>query len=363
MRKILSFRVHYTWIFVFALVTAIVATQFSEDYPLLQKMVLGAIVFLLFFIMTAIRELVLSTAAFRTEAPASKTILFAFGGIHHENKDTIVTTHLPLLYLVRFLSNLVIAVVFWGLYATFINSGYLTMAGVVQWLAYIYILVFLLHFIPAFPLDGGEILRMVLRKSTGDYHKATNIASLIGLAVGLFMVFAGVLVFIILTQQWYYGLVIVLMGWIVQIAAGYTRREVKIHVALQNVRAENIMTAEYPAVSAQMNIGQLVREHILIKGWHYIMVVDGGQLKGILTLDQLKSLPGKRYNNTLTGDIMIPAVKLRTVPPRQTADTIFEDIYQRGLDYVPVMENDRVIGVVTREALMNLVKVRAGFGI
>jgi Zn-dependent protease/predicted transcriptional regulator len=347
---------------VFALVIALVITQFSENYTLLQKGILGVYVSLLFLVMTLIREFILSTAAFRTENPIKKTTIFAFGGIHHENKDRIVSTHLPLLYLVRFLSHLVIAVVFWGLYATFINYSHVTLAGIVQWLAYIYILLFLLHFIPAFPLDGGEILRLILWKASGDFFKATRIASLIGVAVGLFLVFAGVLVLII-TQQWYFSLVIVFFGWIIQIAAGYTRREVKIHTALQNTRAENIMSREYPVMSEQMNIGQLIREHVLKKGWDYVVVMEGGKLKGILTLNQIKRVPLKRFNNTNIADIMTPAEKLGTAGLQQTADVIFEEMYQRGIDYVPVIEDNNVTGIVTRDALMNLVRVRAGFGI
>jgi Zn-dependent protease/predicted transcriptional regulator len=362
LRKILSFRVHYTWVFVFALVVALVITQFSENYTLLQRGVLGIYVSLLFLIMTFIRELVLSTAAFRKENPIKKTIIFAFGGIHHENKDRIVSTHLPLLYLVRFLSHLVIAVIFWGLYATFINYSNVTLAGIVQWLAYIYILLFLLHFIPAFPLDGGEILRLILWKTTGDFYKATRIASMIGLSVGLFLVFAGVLVLIV-TQQWYFSLVIIFFGWIIQIAAGYTRREVKIHMALQNTMAEDIMSKEYPVMSDQVNIGQLIREHILKQGWQYIIVMDDGKFKGLLTLNQIKKVPLKRFNSTSLGDIMTPAGQLGTAGPQQTADIIFEEMYQRGIDYVPIMEDANVTGVVTRDALMKLVKVRLSFGV
>ncbi len=358
--RILSFRFHYTWVFVYGLITAIVVTQFPENYSLLEKIILGAVVFLLFLVMTVVRELVLSTAVLRTETPINRITLFAFGAIYHENKDRVLTTHLPLLYLIRFLSHLVIAVIFWGLYATFVNSGNSTMAGVVQWLAYIYILLFLVHFLPAFPLDGGEILRMLLWRSTGDFYKATHAASLIGLAAGLLMVFAGVLVGI-LTRQLYFAMVIVLMGWIIQIAAGYTRREMKLHLALQSITIEDIMTAEYPVLPGEITIGQLVREHILRKGWRYVIVAEGGQFKGLLTLDRVKKLPVKVYDKMKIGEAMTPAAQLRTVTPQQMADTILDDIYHRGINYVPVMENGSISGVVTRDAMMNLVGIRAGF--
>jgi Zn-dependent protease len=355
-------KVHYTWILVFALVTAIVSTQFSENYPLWQRITLGLVVSLLFLLVATIRELILSAAAFRKEIYIKKITVFAFGGVYQENKDRIVSTHLPLLYLARFLLNLVIAVIFYGLYATFINVGNLMMAGAAQWLAYIYFLLFLLHFIPAFPLDGGQILRALLWRSTGDYYKATYIASLIGWATGLFFVFAGVLVQIV-KQQWLISLVIIIVGWLILTAAGNTHRKIKMLMVLQGINAQDIMTREYLLMQQQVNIEQLVREHILIKGWHYIIVVDGTQFKGILNVRWIKSVPWKRWNNTTIGDIMIPSDQLKIAHPQQTADTLFEEMDQRNLDYIPVLEGEHIAGVVTREALISLVKTRAEFGV
>jgi Zn-dependent protease len=362
MDRILYIRVHYTWIVVFALVTAIVSTQFSENFPLWQRIILGIVVSLLLLAAVTIRELVLDMAACRREIPFKKITLFVFGGVHRENRDTVIVTHLRLLYLAKFLSNLVIAVVFYGLCATFINVGNLMAAGAAQWLAYIFFLLFLLHFIPAFPLDAGQILRMILWRSSGDYYKATYTASLIGWAVGLFSMFAGVLVFIV-TQQWIISLIMISAGWIMEIAAGYTRSKIKTMRVLQGIEARDIMTREYPVMPRQENIGQVVREHLLKKGWHYIIVVEGTQLKGILTLNRIKSVPGTRWNNTSLGDIMTPYDRTMTAGPRQTADSLFEEMDQRRLDLMPVLEADSTIGVVTREALMGLVKTRAGLGV
>jgi Zn-dependent protease len=221
--KILRFRVHYTWILVFALVTAIVTTQFSEDYPLREKIVLGLVVSLLFLAAVTIRELILNMAEFSREFPVRKITLFVIGGIYPEIRESVAAANSRLLYMARFLSNLAIAAVFAGLYATFVATDNLMAAGVAQWLAYLFFLLFLLHIIPAFPLDGGKILRLVLWRSTGDYYKATQIASLIGWAAGLFFIFVGGLVFIV-TFEWTISLVVVSIGWIIEIAAGNTRR-------------------------------------------------------------------------------------------------------------------------------------------
>jgi Zn-dependent protease len=231
--NILNIKIHYTWILIFILVTSIVTTQFTEDYPLWQRIVLGVVVCVCFLAAVIVRELIIRAAAFHKEKPRRKITIFAFGGVYRESKNNLAAVHQPLLYLAKYLSNLIIAVIFYALFATFISTNNLLMAGLAQWLAYIYFLLFLLHFIPAFPLDGGQILRTVLRRSSGDYYKATSTASTIGRGTGLFMIFAGVLVFII-TMQWNISLIIVLLGWIIQIAANNTRRQVRTHMALQN---------------------------------------------------------------------------------------------------------------------------------
>jgi Zn-dependent protease len=347
---------------VFALITAVMTTQFSVTLSLLNRIMLGLGVSVMFFAAVIIRELVISVSAYRGEIPIKKIVLFPFGGVYPVSEKRNKSTHPKLLYLARYLSNLVITAIFYGIYATLIYAGNLTVAGLVQWLTYIYFLLFLLHFVPALPLDGGEILRWILWKVNGDFYKATRTASLIGLVTGIALIFSGVLVLII-SQEWLVGLLIVLIGWIIQIASQSIRSQVNIHTILRNIKVEDVMTRDYPVMGGQVNIRQLLRDHILRNGWHYITVVDDGKLKGILTIDQIKSLPANRWNTTNIADIMTPSELIVTAHSLQTADTLYEEMYHRNLDFIPVLENNTMIGVVSLSALTNLIKVRSGFGV
>ncbi|MDD5702023.1 MAG: CBS domain-containing protein [Dehalococcoidales bacterium] len=360
MSRIINFKIHYSWIPVFALITVILTTQFSESYPLWQRVVLGLAVSLLFLAAVAVREIIVRAVSSR-QPPTERILLFAFGGVNDEVRNSLAAAHQPMLYLVRFSSSLLIAIVFYGLYATFITTDNMVMAALAQWLAYLFFLLFLLHLIPVFPLEGGRVLRTALWKSSGDYHKATYKSSLIGQAAGLFFIFAGVLVFII-TRQWMVSLIIVSTGWILHSAAGYTRHQARTLMLLRNIKAQDIMTREYPVMPRQANLGQLVREHILVKGWPYVIVADSSGLKGMLTLDQIKSVPYNRWNNTAIGDIMTPCARLRTAHLQQPAAALLEEMLQRGIDHIPVLEGENLVGVVNRVALLSLVKTRIGFG-
>jgi predicted transcriptional regulator/Zn-dependent protease len=358
----LSIKVHYTWIPMLILITALVTLQFAEDYSLFQRMLLGAGVSLLFLATLTFREFILGILAFRKETWVKKITLFAFGGVYQESADRYYATHPPLLYLSRFLFNFLLTAIFYGLYATFVDAGILAIAGIAQWLSYIYFMLFLVHFIPIYPLDGGEVLRLILWKKFGDYYRATWIAGRVGWAAGLILIFTGVLLLII-TRQWAIDLLIVLLGGMIQIAAGYTRTLIKIHMTLKTVKAEDIMTRDYPVMSRQVNVRRLIREYILVTGRQYILVVDDGKLKGVLTLNQIKSALRKRQNEATIGDIMTPYEQIRTTYRQQSASVLYEDMYQRSIQYIPVLEENKVIGVVTMSALMNLVKIHSGFGI
>jgi predicted transcriptional regulator len=358
----LRIKLHYTWIPLIILVTTLVTLRFDEEYSLLLRIFFGVVVSLLYLLILAFREYILCILAFRRETWVKKITLFAFGGVYKESADRYYSTHPPLLYFSRYLSNFLLTVLFYGLYATFIDAGIIALAGIAQWLSYIFLMLFLIHFIPVYPLDAGEILRLVILKKTRDYYKSARISSLVGWVFGLLLVFAGVLLLII-TQQWDIDLLIILSGWIIQIAAGYTRNQIKIHAVLKNIKAEDVMSGDFPSISAQISIRQTIREYILLSGYRYLLVSDGGKLRGILTIKQIKSALRKRKSDASVNDFMTPYEQIRTAYRQQAANELYEDMYQRNLEYIPVIEENRIIGVVTMSALMNLVKIRSGFGI
>jgi len=217
-------RLHYTWFVAIALMTVAVVTQFSTAYPLWHRIMLGIIASLIFFMVTAIREFVLSFVAMSKGVPVKNVTLFLFGGVHQiEEKATLPAIEL-LLAMVGMLFNLIIAGVFYVVYFVLSHTGNIVVDVLMQWLAFICFMLALFHFVPGFPLDGGRVLRAVLWKATGNYQRVTRIASWTGWGIGLVFTIGGILV-VIFTQQWFVGVLLAFPGLVLQNAATHSRRQ------------------------------------------------------------------------------------------------------------------------------------------
>jgi len=354
-------RLHYTWIIAFFLVIAIMVTHFSGTFPLWQRMLLGVAAGLLFLLSISIREFILRFLTISKGMPVRHITLYVFGGVHHLTTEVALPSLDLLVAVTGLLANIVIAAMFWGAYLILVKAGSVTFAGLTQWLVFIYFLLALFHFIPGFPLDGGRVLRAALWKATGNYDRATRIASWTGWGIGLLCILGGIAL-IALTNQWLTWLLLVLIGWVLMSAATMSRRQATLYEALRNVTANDIMSREYAFITQQLNIDELVRDYIIVTGQRYFIVADGAELQGVVTLGDIKKLSKSRRRSNTVGTIMTPASKLKTAYSQQSAASLLEHMDDYEIDYMPVLENDQVIGVIARDSLHRLGRTRAELG-
>ena len=357
--RILGVRIqlHYTWAIALVLIAAAVATQFSEAYPLWERILLGIAASLLFFIAVSTRELILNFMAIAKGISVKNITLFVFGGVPQLTEEATSSTLELLLATAGLLINLLIAGILYGAHIALVIAGNMMLDGIIQWLAFIYFMLVLFHLVPAFPLDGGRILRALLWRASGNYDRVTLIASWVGWAIGLLSLVSGI-VLLITTQQRFAGLLLVVPGWTLLSAAAQSRRQALRHAALQGITARDVMTTDYPFITQQLSLGQLIRDYILVTGLRYFVVVDEAKLQGIVTMRNIKRIPKRRRDSTSIGEIMIPTSKLKTAHAEQPAINLLEQMDNLEINQMPVLEEDKVIGIVARDSLIRLVKTR-----
>jgi Zn-dependent protease len=357
-----SLRLHPGWAIAFIVITAVVVTQFPEAYPLWLRVALGITAVLLFFAAVGIREVALNHLAISRGMPPKRVTLFAFGGVSQIAEEETLPVLELLMGMAGLLFNLVIVGILYGVYSILLNTGSSLASGLFLWSAYLYFMLALFHFIPVFPLDGGRILRVVLWKITGNYNLATGITSGAGLAVGLSLIAGGILL-LVLTQQWFNGVTLIFVGWLLQAAAMQSRHPVVWRRLLGGVKARDVLAHESPLINQRLTISRLVHDYMLVSGHRYFLVVTrGAKLSGVVSASEVKKVRRKRWRSTRVADIMTPASELRTAQVEQPAASLFEQMNEWQMDYMPVLKQGRVIGIVMQDSLKRLLKSRAEFG-
>jgi Zn-dependent protease/CBS domain-containing protein len=349
-------RVHYTWFIASALIIITLAITFRGTNPLWQNIILGIIASILFFASICARTLAQSFVANKRGMPVKSLILYVFGGIPRITEQD--TRPIPdiLVAITGLLSSLVTAGIFYALLNISASIEIFMLAGLMQWLFYFNIMITLANIIPAFPLDGGRILRAILQLSKKNYSGAARIATFTGIVAGFVLIAVGIAA-IFLPGNWFAGTATVVFGWFLEDTAVTSWRQARVRDALRGIMAHDMMTQDYTPIKQQLTFG-LVREYIINSGQHCFAVIEEGKLNGIVTLSDIQ-IPEKRWETARISDIMTPAERLKTALPDQPAVDLLEQMYDYKIEQIPVLQEHRLVGMVTQERLLRFLKARA----
>ena len=179
------------------------------------------------------------------------------------------------------------------------------------WLGSINILLAVFNMIPGFPLDGGRVLRSILWAITGNLRRATQMASQVGQIVAWLFIVAGIMMvfgydFPLLGTGLINGLWIAFIGWFLNSAALQSYRQVVIHDMLHGVPVARLMRSNPPTVSSNVSISSLVHDYVMGTDDHAFPVIDDGQLVGIVTLEDIRSVGRDTWDSRHVQEIMTP---------------------------------------------------------
>jgi CBS domain-containing protein len=274
------------------------------------------------------------------------------------------------------LCSLTLAGVFAGITFLFSNGGGTLICDLTGLLAYINAMLALFNLIPGFPLDGGRILRALLWRGTGNYRRATHIASWSGRGVAYIFIFGGIaLVFgCILARATlmvttfgntiylsaFDGFWLALIGWFLHYAATTNYRQMELHESLRGFTARDVMTHDYwPTVPPSLSLKELVQSYILPTGRSYFLVAEEERLRGIIALYAIKLVPQLHWDLVRVDEIMTPLSELVAVQPDDDALSILERMAKHNVSQAPVVKEGRILGMVARDNLIRFIQLRS----
>ena len=356
--------IHYTWIFIFALITWSLAQGFfPQAYPgwsTTTYWVTGFVAALLLFVSVLLHELAHSLVARARGLPVRSITLFIFGGVSNLEEEPQQPRVEFVMSIVGPLTSLVLAGVCWGLFK--LMAGQSTpVAATLFYLALINALLAGFNLLPAFPLDGGRVLRSILWGTTGSLTKATNIAAISGRVFSWLFIGYGVYQ-LLWVGNLFGGLWIAFIGWFLGNAADTSRREVGLREHLTGVQVQDVMDPSPVAISPATSVWDLVRDTFRQYRRRAVPVSQGNQAVGIITFTDVRELPQERWAQTPVEEIMTRR-PLYSVAPEDDLSSAMKLIAQHDINQVLVLKQGQLVGLLSRADIIQYLQLSQELGV
>ena len=354
--------VHWSWVFIFALITWSVAesvlTEFFPEWSSSQRWVVGVVVAIIFFASILLHELSHSLVAKAKGIPVNGITLFVFGGVSNLGREAQTAGEEFQIAIVGPLTSLAIGVAFAIAWAA-LRGAAPEVSAIAGYLALINGAIAAFNMLPGFPLDGGRVFRSIVWARTNDLLRATRIASRVGVGIAYGMIAVGlvsVFFFGLFGGLWY-----VLIGLFLKAASEGSYATLRVESALKDVHVAAVMRPAPEPVHAALALQRLIDERLLATAERAFLIERDGAIAGLITATDIAKVPRERWAGTRVEEAMVPAEQVVTVTPDTGLVEAMRLIQQHDVDQLPVIDDGRIVGMLTRGDVMRHIELRTVF--
>jgi len=354
-----------SWFLIFALVVVALGSQFSNQFPswaAWEYWGVALITSLLFFASVLAHELCHSIVAVRKGIPVRGITLFMLGGVSQISREAGRPGTELLIAIVGPLSSLTLGGVFVGL--TFlVGSSSQHLHGVLAQLGLTNLSLGVFNMAPAFPLDGGRVLRALLWKATNNLDRATFIAGRVGQALAAALIVGGIAVALVARPfSPFTGLWAALIGWFIFGSATSSLRQQRQDQVLRSLRAQDVMAPAGPAVPSDTTVLRAMDLFLLPPSQPCLLVTSDSTVLGVLTFGALRKVAKEQRAGVPISSLTTPLHRLRTMAPGDTAAHAVELLQGAPEGIVLVAEGPTVLGAITEETVSQRIRTMQRLG-
>ncbi len=359
--------IHYTFILVIPLFAWIIGSQITLTAGMLNDIfllpvdtslistgfvpyVIGTIVALGLFAGVLVHELAHSIVARQKGIKINSITLMIFGGIASmEEGVPDPKAELPMA-LVGPLTSLLVGLI--SVAIMYIIPDIISSPGVAGALVFIFgylgllnIILFAFNLLPAFPMDGGRVLRAWLAKRM-PLHRATKIAADVG--KGFAIVFG-------LVGLFFFNPFLILIALFIYIGASMESTAVKYSFLLQNVTVGDMMSSPVTTVAPTLPVSQVITMMYSSKHLGF-PVVERDTLIGMVTLADVNRNSSIDREAMQVRDIMTHDPV--TLPPTAPVIEALKIMSARNFGRIPVVQDGKILGIVTRTDIIKVTELK-----
>ncbi len=164
---------------------------------------------------------------------------------------------------------------------------------------------------------------------------------------------------LIFTGNFFNGIWLALIGWFLESAAVGSYRQLLLQDMLKGHTAGEIMSQDCMMVPPDITVERLVNEKILTSGRRCFPVTSDGHLEGMITMHNIRAVPRDLWSTKLVREVMTPLDDLKSIEPNEDLNTVMQILAENDINQVPVVHQQGIIGMVSRDNLLSFINTSA----
>jgi Zn-dependent protease/CBS domain-containing protein len=283
--------------------------------------------------------------------------LFIFGGVAEMQDEPSTPKSEFLMAIAGPIASFTLSILFNGLTQVAESMGLsVPFIALLSYLSMINLLVAIFNMIPAFPTDGGRVLRSLLWWIRGDIHWATQIASRISLLFAVVIIFTG---FMHMTGgNAIGGLWWILIGSFLFFAANTSYQQLLLKESFKGKTVRHFMNPEPVSVPFDITLQAFVEKYLY--RYHYKMfpVLKEGKIFGLITVQMLKLHTHEEWKHLLVGQVMDQPTPSNSVASNMPIDAALNQMNESGTTRLLVVEHNKIVGIITLKDLLEYIALK-----
>jgi Zn-dependent protease/CBS domain-containing protein len=358
--------VDVSWIIILALLTFSLASGFpdlmhryfpgTEQLPVYAYWIMGLVTTLAFFACILLHEFGHTFVGRALGMRIEGITLFLFGGVSELREEPASAGVEFLMAIAGPAVSLLLAALLCVLAIVGYQGGWPDAVVVVLgYLATINVVVLVFNMIPAFPLDGGRVLRSILWGLLGRMRVATYWASLAGRVFAWFLIGLGILQ--LFSGQWQ-GILTCLIGLFLNNAARSGYQQVLVREALSGEPVQRFMNPHPIVVDSALDLVHWVEEYVYRYHHRSFPVVSNERLEGMITTQVLNQIPRSEWSKHTVGEVMTTSIEEVSIPATTDALEALSKMQRTNSSRLLVTEGDHLVGMVTVKDLLRFLDLK-----
>jgi Zn-dependent protease/CBS domain-containing protein len=352
-------RIDASWFLLAILITWSLASSYFPavvpDLPTTSYWWMGGFGALGLFVSVVLHELAHSLVARRFGIEMDGITLFIFGGVAEMRNEPPSPRAEALVAIAGPIASVALSGAFRGLDRVGQAGGVFgpEVGAALDYLVWV-------NLIPAFPLDGGRVLRAALWHFKGSLRWASHVSSRVGSGFGTVLILLGLASALfgnLVAGIWWFVLGLFLRG-----AARASYQQVLLRQALEGEPVSRFMSGRPITVPPSIPVRELVEDYVYKHHHQIFPVVTEGRLVGCATTHAIKELPRDQWESQSVQSIMVPCTGENTVSPETDAMEALSRMNRQRISRLLVVRDGELVGILTLKDLLSFFASKFALG-